>query len=200
MAKTAAFLDRDGVIIKEIDNLTEVSQVMLIQGSAEAIKRLNDSGILAIIVTNQPAVARGYITEKKLQDIHHEMEKQIEKESGGKIDAIYFCPHHPNADVPEYRKQCECRKPLAGMLRSAAREHDIDLSVSYMVGDRQSDIFPGIQAGCRANIQVLSGAHDAKPITSSIISGEEIQSALPDYVCKDLKEAVDFILKMEEGQ
>lgn len=200
MVNKAAFLDRDGVIIYDVDNLTDKSQIKLIPRSAEAIMQLNDSGYIVVIVTNQPIIARGMITEKDLSEIHKEMERQIAEVSGGKINAIYYCPHHPNANVEKYKKTCECRKPSPGMILSAAAEHEIDLFESFMVGDRQSDILAGNKARVGMSIQVQTGMHDAKPIHSGNITVEEMNDAEPDLVCDDLYSAVEFVLKMEGGK
>lgn len=149
----AVFLDRDGTINKYVGFLRHIDQFELIEGVAEAIKKINNSGYLAIMVTNQPVIARGEVTFEELEQIHNKMETLLGLE-GAYLDAIYFCPHHPHkgyeGEVPELKFDCECRKPKPGMLLQAAEDFNIDLSASYMVGDGENDIQCGINAGCRS--------------------------------------------------
>ena len=125
----------------------------LIDGVAEAIKKINASGYLAIVVTNQPVIARGEVTVPQLQEIHNKMETLLGLE-GAYVDAIYYCPHHPHkgykGEIPELKIDCDCRKPKPGMLLKAARDFNIDLGQSYMVGDGENDVKAGIAAGCKA--------------------------------------------------
>lgn len=149
----AVFLDRDGTINKYVGFLRHIDQFELIEGVAEAIKKINNSGYLAIMVTNQPVIARGEVTFEELEQIHNKMETLLGLE-GAYLDAIYFCPHHPHkgyeGEIPELKFDCECRKPKPGMLLQAAEDFNIDLSASYMVGDGENDIQCGINAGCRS--------------------------------------------------
>lgn len=149
----AVFLDRDGTINKYVGFLRHIDQFELIEGVAEAIKKINNSGYLAIMVTNQPVIARGEVTFEELEQIHNKMETLLGLE-GAYLDAIYFCPHHPHkgyeGEIPELKFDCECRKPKPGMLLQAAEDYNIDLSASYMVGDGENDIQCGINAGCRS--------------------------------------------------
>ena len=125
----------------------------LAENSAEAIKKINASGFLAIVVTNQPVIARGETTYKELEEIHNKMETLLGQE-GAYLDAIYFCPHHPHrgfeGEIPELKINCNCRKPKPGMLLKAAADFNIDLSHSYMIGDSDIDVQAGINAGCKA--------------------------------------------------
>lgn len=147
----AVFLDRDGTINKYVGFLRDIDQFELIDGVAEAIKKINNSGYLAIVVTNQPVIARGEVTFGELEEIHNKMETLLGLE-GAYLDAIYFCPHHPHkgyeGEVPELKFDCDCRKPKPGMLLQAAKDFNIDLSQSYMVGDSESDVLAGENAGC----------------------------------------------------
>lgn len=149
----AVFLDRDGTINKYVGFLRHIDQFELIEGVADAIKKINNSGYLAIVVTNQPVIARGEVTFEELEQIHNKMETLLGLE-GAYLDAIYYCPHHPHkgyeGEVPELKFDCECRKPKPGMLLQAAEDFNIDLSASYMVGDGENDIQCGINAGCRS--------------------------------------------------
>ena len=148
----AIFLDRDGTINKYVGFLCDPAQFELIDGVAEAVRLINNSGYLAIVITNQPVIARGEITTAQLEDIHNKMET-ILGNGGAYIDAIYYCPHHPDkgfeGEVADLKFDCECRKPKPGMLLRAAKEFNIDLSHSWMVGDSERDILTGINAGCR---------------------------------------------------
>ena len=147
----AIFLDRDGTINKYVGFLTKPEQLELLPGVAEAIKMINKSGYLAIVVTNQPVIARGDCTWKELQQIHDKMETELGKE-GAFLDAIYVCPHHKDKgferERPEYKYDCDCRKPKPGLLLLAAEHFNIDLSKSYLIGDAYSDIEAGNEAGC----------------------------------------------------
>lgn len=147
----AIFLDRDGVINEYVGFLRNIDDFTLIPGVAEAIKKINNSGYLAIVVTNQPVIARGEVTYAELEEIHNKMETLLGLE-GAYIDGLYFCPHHPHkgyeGEVPELKIECDCRKPKPGMLLKAAQDFNIDLSQSWMIGDSESDIAAGKAAGC----------------------------------------------------
>ncbi len=148
----AIFLDRDGTINKYVGFLREVEQFELLDGVSEAIKKINQSGYLAVVVTNQPVIARGEVTYDKLQKIHNKMETLLGKD-GAYLDGIYFCPHHPDSgfegEIKELKIDCNCRKPKPGMLIKAAEDLNIDLSMSWMIGDGKSDILAGKNAGCK---------------------------------------------------
>lgn len=147
----AVFLDRDGVINKYVGFLREIDSFELLPGVADAVRKLNRAGWLVIVVTNQPVIARGELTHEQLHEIHNKMETLL-GEKGAYVDAIYFCPHHPDGgyegEVTELKISCSCRKPKPGMLIKAAMEHNIDLIKSWMVGDSENDIKAGIAAGC----------------------------------------------------
>ena len=147
----AIFLDRDGTINKYVGFLREIDQFELLPKVSEAIKKINDSGYLAIVVTNQPVIARGEVTFEQLDQIHNKMETLLGKD-GAYLDGIYFCPHHPHkgfeGEIPELKVECECRKPKPGMLLQAAKDFNIDLSKSWMIGDSDNDILAGENAGC----------------------------------------------------
>lgn len=148
----AVFLDRDGTINKYVGFLRDIDEFELLDGAADAIKRINASGYLAIVVTNQPVIARGEVSFEELERIHNKMETLLGKE-GAYLDAIYFCPHHPHkgyeGERPELKFDCNCRKPKPGMLLKAAQDFNIDLAQSWMIGDGENDIRAGQNAGCR---------------------------------------------------
>lgn len=148
----AVFLDRDGTINKYVGFLRNIEDFELLPGVTDAIKAINESGYLAIVVTNQPVIARGEVSYDQLNEIHNKMETLLGVE-GAYLDAIYFCPHHPHkgyeGEVPELKIDCDCRKPKPGMLLRAAADFNIDLTQSWMVGDGDNDIKAGIAAGCK---------------------------------------------------
>ena len=148
----AIFLDRDGTINKFVGFLRNIDEFELLPGVAEAIKKINNSCYLVIVITNQPVIARGEVTLEELAEIHRKMETLLGVE-GAYLDAVYFCPHHPDRGFEgeriEYKIACECRKPKPGMLLQAAQDFNIDLSQSWMVGDGKHDISAGKAAGCK---------------------------------------------------
>lgn len=148
----AIFLDRDGTINKYVGFLRDIDEFELLPGVAEAIGKINRSGYLAIVVTNQPVIARGEVGWEELQEIHNKMETLLGLE-GVYLDGIYFCPHHPHkgyeGEIPELKFDCDCRKPKPGMLLKAAEDFNIDLSQSWMIGDGENDIKAGEVAGCK---------------------------------------------------
>lgn len=156
----AIFLDRDGTINKYVGFLRDINDFELLPGVAEAIRNINASGYLAIVVTNQPVIARGEVTFDQLREIHNKMETLLGQE-GAYLDGVYYCPHHPDkgfeGEVPDLKIDCDCRKPKPGMLVKAAEDFNIDLSQSWMVGDGKNDIEAGKNAGCHT---ALIGAED----------------------------------------
>lgn len=153
----AIFLDRDGTINKYVGFLRNIDDFELIEGVAEAIKLINQSGYLAIVVTNQPVIARGEVTWEELYEIHKKMATLLGKE-GAYVDGIYICPHHPDkgfeGERPEYKIDCDCRKPKPGLLLQAAKDFNIDLPESYMIGDSRRDVEAGENAGVMKSIKV----------------------------------------------
>ena len=148
----AVFLDRDGTLNRYVGFLRHIDEFELLHGVGEAVRRINASGYLAVVVTNQPVIARGEVTVPQLDEIHRKLETLLGAE-GAYLDALYYCPHHPHkgyeGEVPELKIDCSCRKPKPGMLLTAAEELNIDLSASFMVGDGENDILAGRAAGCR---------------------------------------------------
>ena len=151
-SQKAVFLDRDGTINRYVGFLRKEEEFELLPGVAEAIGRINASGYLAVVVTNQPVIARGEVTVPELQNIHNKMETLLGYE-GVYVDAIYYCPHHPHkgyeGEIPELKIDCDCRKPKPGMLLKAAEDYNIDLASSWMIGDGENDVKAGIAAGCK---------------------------------------------------
>lgn len=155
----AIFLDRDGTINKYVGFLRSIEEMELTEDAADAIKMINNSGYLAIVVTNQPVVARGEVSFEELAEIHKKMKTDLGK-NGAYIDGLYFCPHHPHkgyeGEISELKVHCDCRKPKPGMLLKAAQDFNIDLKKSWMIGDNDSDIQAGQSAGCQG-IKIKEG-------------------------------------------
>jgi len=180
----AVFLDRDGVITQEPPHYAhELSQLELIPKSADAIRLLNENGFVVIVASNQAGIAHGYYREEDAILFHQAMKENLAKE-GAYIDAIYYCPHHPEAKIERYRVDCNCRKPKPGMLTRAEKELNIDLKQSFIVGDKLSDIEAGKRAGCKT-IMVRTG-YGVEELKSNEIDC--------DYVANDLYDAVQHIL------
>ena len=160
----AIFLDRDGTINKYVGFLRDINEFELIDGVSKAIKMINQSGYLAIVVTNQPVIARGEVSWEELHEIHKKMETLLGKD-GAYIDGMYICPHHPDkgfeGERPEYKFDCDCRKPKPGLLLQAAKDFNINLSQSYMIGDSERDVEAGKAAGCKESIMVETNKEDS---------------------------------------
>jgi D-glycero-D-manno-heptose 1,7-bisphosphate phosphatase len=183
-------LDRDGVLIEDMNLLTALEQVRILPGVPEALWRLKKAGYRLVVVSNQTVVARGLMNESDVRKLNDEIVGRLVVFGAPPLDGFYFCPHHPNATIPAYRMICECRKPRPELLLRASLEMNINLDKSFMVGDRITDIIAGVNAGCRT-ILVETGAHLDDPIeTPEPLDG----SIKPDSTCKNLTEAADWIL------
>ena len=190
MKNKCVFLDRDGVLCTEVDYMHTPSQFHLIPGVVKALKCMKRKNFLLVVATNQSGIARGYFTEEDVQKVNKRMIDELGK-NRITLDRIYYCPHHPEGKGV-YKKDCECRKPKPGMLELAAKELDIDLKLSYMIGDKESDIMAGVNAGCKT-ILVITGY--GKKELSRLRIDDHLE---PDYVADDLYEASKIIL--EEGE
>ncbi len=188
MKRRAVFIDRDGTISEEVGYVNHPSRYRVFPYAAEAIRRLNEAGWLAILITNQAGVARGYFTEEIIGQVHTLLTQELEG-GGARLDAIYYCPHHPSVGKPPYRFDCDCRKPRPGLLLRAAADLDIDIASSWMVGDRYSDTELARNAGARAAF-VLTGYGRGE---WEYQRGEWKHQ--PDLVAENLLEAVQTITK-----
>ena len=193
MKQRAVFIDRDGTMSEEVGYINHSSRFRLFPYTAAAIKHLNESGWLAIVVTNQAGVARGYFSEDMIETVHALMTKDVTA-NGGRIDAIYYCAHHPSVGEPPYRVACDCRKPQPGLINRAAEQFDIDLSTSWMIGDRYSDVELARNAGVKSMF-VLSGYGRGEWEHQ-----RTTWSAQPDLVAENLLEAVQMIVSTEGAQ
>jgi D,D-heptose 1,7-bisphosphate phosphatase len=195
----AVFLDRDGVINKLIyhhehgiiDSPFNVEQFSLINGVGEAIKKLREHDYKAILVSNQPGIAKGFFSREIFQKIRKRMNNLLSI-SGAILDGEYYCLHHPEAVNPRLKTSCECRKPEPGLLLKAAREMDIDLSQSWMVGDGITDIQAGKQAGCRV---ILIGR-----MKCELCEMMSKLDAVPDFIAPNLTDAANYILMKGDQQ
>lgn len=144
--KPAVFLDRDGTIIEEQGYLSDLALIRPFEGAADAIRRLREAGFAIVIVTNQAGVARGFFDEAFVRSAHAHLDAML-RASGAIVDAYYYCPHHPQGVVPSYAKACDCRKPAPGMVLAASRDLELDVSRSFVVGDKWLDVALAQQAG-----------------------------------------------------
>ncbi|MCF7834538.1 HAD-IIIA family hydrolase [Candidatus Gracilibacteria bacterium] len=182
----AIFIDRDGVINEEVDNLSDINDLNILPGVGEGLKNINKSEYLSIVVTNQPMIAKGFLKESELDEIHKKLEWEIGKE-GSYIDDIYYCPHHPDkgfeGEIPELKIECECRKPKTGMIKEAIEKYNINPDKSFIIGDSTTDIQTGINTGLKT-ILVRTG-----------YAGDDGKyKCEPDFIFTDFKEASDFVI------
>ena len=190
-ARRAVFMDRDGTISEEVGYVNHPSRYKVFPFAAEAVRALNEAGWLAVLVTNQAGVARGYFKEELVGEVHKVLVSELERD-GALLDAIYYCPHHPTVGEPPYRFDCDCRKPRPGLLLRAARELDLDLSRSWMVGDRYSDTELARRAGARSAF-VLTGYGRGELEFQS-----DAWPQRPDLIAENLLEAVKTIVTGDE--
>ena len=191
MSARAIFMDRDGTIADEVGYVNHIDRHRLLPRSAEAVRRVNAAGFLAFVVTNQSGVARGLFDEELLHEVHAKLRASLERE-GARLDGIYYCPHHPKEGEPPWKQDCDCRKPRPGLLLRAAREHDVDLGSSYMIGDTVLDIEAARNSGM-AGVLVLTGYGKGD------LKYRMTQRGLtPAYIAEDLLAAVEWILEKEK--
>lgn len=180
--RPAAFLDRDGTLIEERHYPTETKNIVPVDGAGEALARLQEAGWLRIVLTNQSAIARGMLTEEDLGKLHEHMARELAC-AGGAVDAIYYCPHHPDGMARGYSYPCACRKPERGLLDLALAEHEIDISRSCFIGDSARDLFPGAGDTATRILVVPTGS-----------SAPDDLAGPPDHVATSFPAAVDWLL------
>ena len=185
--RKAIFLDRDGTVIHHVHLMHKIQDLKFFKDSASVIKSFNQLGFLVIIITNQPVVARGLVTKKEVDEIHAVLVDRL-KIKGARIDAVYFCPHHPEANLKRYRLMCACRKPEPGMLLKAISKFNIDPKKSYMIGDSMIDIVAGKKSKLRT---ILVGTGPGHALD------KKYQKIKVDFKVKNLKSALDFIKQHE---
>lgn len=185
--KPAIFMDRDGTLSHEVGYVNHPSRFRLYPWSVDAVRLINRSGFLAVVVTNQAGVARGYFPESLVLEVHAGLETALAA-GGARLDGLYYCPHHPSVGEPPYRKDCDCRKPRPGLLQRAAEELGVDLKRSYVVGDRLSDMELAWNVGARG-VLVKSGYG-----LGELTYHAPAWARKPDAVAEDLLEAVLGVL------
>jgi D-glycero-D-manno-heptose 1,7-bisphosphate phosphatase len=193
---TAVFLDRDGTINEEVGYLDSIDKLNLFTNTAEAIRLINDSGMKAVVITNQSGVARGYFTEEFVRTVHTHIQKRLQ-EKGAVIDAFYYCPHHPTDGIGTYLQSCVCRKPEAGMLIRASQEMGIDLTCSYTVGDMLKDIHVAGKVGAKS-ILVKTG-YGLTTIRKDLTPGSG-EISQPHYIAEDILDAVQWIMRDRQSK
>lgn len=190
--RRAVFLDRDGTINAMVynadyglvDSPANPDEFKLLTGVCDAIRQINQMGLLAIVVSNQPGIAKGKLTSD-LIDLTTQKMYRLMDQAGARLDAVYYCLHHPDSIIPEYRVKCDCRKPMPGLMIKAAEQWRIDLKHSYMVGDGITDITAGQAAGCTTFFLNSCKCYHCEEL--------EKHNARPDYTVKNLAEAVRMI-------
>lgn len=186
----AVFLDRDGVLVEDRGLLTQAEEFRVLPGVPTALARLARAGYALVVVSNQAVVARGLASEAEVRRLNQDLAERLAALGAPRLAGWYFCPHHPHAELAAYRVVCDCRKPRPGLLREAARDLHLELTSSFMVGDRMTDVAAGARAGCRT-VLVQTGQHTAPPIETA----DPLDPALePDHTCPDLPAAADWIL------
>ncbi len=190
--KRAVFLDRDGTVSEEVGYVNHVGRFRLIPRAAQGIRCINESDYLAVLVTNQAGVARGYFKESLVIAVHERLEELL-AENGAHLDGIYYCPHHPTAGEPPYRQDCDCRKPKPGMVLAAQRDLNIDVAQSFMVGDKHSDITFAQSVGMQG-VLVKTGYG-----LGEIEQWSAGWTEQPDQICEDLLDAVEWILSRDDA-
>jgi D-glycero-D-manno-heptose 1,7-bisphosphate phosphatase len=186
----AVFIDRDGTLNEEVGYITDPSQFRLYDYAAEAVRRLHEAGWRVIVLTNQSGVARGYFTEDFLRGIHMKMEESLRLQ-GARIDAIYYCAHHPEFGPPAYRLDCDCRKPKTGLIERAAADFDLSLRECFVIGDRYRDVEMGQAVGARS-VLVMTG-HGRKEYEAE----HRDWPRQPEHVAENLLSAVEWVLGRE---
>ncbi|MBI4509587.1 MAG: HAD family hydrolase [Deltaproteobacteria bacterium] len=187
----AVFLDRDGVLVEDVGLLARPEDIRVLAGAAEALAKLRQAGYLLVVISNQASVARGILSEAAACELHEHVQWELRACGAPHLDGFYFCPHHPHANLPEYRRACDCRKPRPGLILRASTERDVDPSTSFMVGDRLTDVWAGARAGCRT-VLVETGKH-AEPLI--VTSDPPDEAVAPQRTCRDLGEAARWILE-----
>ncbi|HKX32716.1 MAG TPA: HAD family hydrolase [Blastocatellia bacterium] len=189
MMNRAIFIDRDGTLNEEVGYIVEASQFRLYDFAAEAVRLINEANRRAIVITNQSGVARGLFDEEFLLQLHKQMETSLTRE-GARIDATYYCPHHPKYGESPYRRDCDCRKPKPGLIERAAKDFHLNLKESFVIGDRARDLETGHAVGTRS-VMVMTGYGREEWSTSPGSNRPQ-----PEHVAENLLEAVRWILSV----
>ena len=186
MSRRAVLLDRDGTLIEEAGYLDRLERLILYPYTIDAVRVLNRAGFAVVVITNQAGIARGLVEESFVGEAHRYMAARLEA-GGARVDAFYYCPHYPNGSVQPYAHACDCRKPQAGLLRRAQEDLDLDLTRSFMVGDRWHDVQAGQAVGA-CGVLLRSGMGRSE-------EGKPLPGLVPDAVADTLIDAAAWILQ-----
>ncbi|MFH0702665.1 MAG: HAD family hydrolase [bacterium] len=188
LSRPTVFLDRDGTLIEEVGYIKDIKDIKFIGKAVESIKKLNEHNILVILISNQSGIARGYFKETDVENINNRI-KELLTEKDAYLDGIYYCPHHPDGIVKEFSKDCDCRKPKAGLIYQALNDfQEIDLKKAYVIGDKATDIELARNVGCKG-ILLKTG------YGSEVIQGKYQNYTEPDYIADNIEGSVEWILK-----
>ncbi len=186
MRKRAVFLDRDGTLLEEANYIAEIERLLFFPYSADAVRLLNRAEFAVVVITNQAGIARGIVEESFVAEAHAAVTERL-AEGGARVDAYYYCPHHPNGIVERYRRACDCRKPQPGMLRRAATDLGLDLTASFVVGDKLTDVEAGHAAGARGVLVRTGYGRKEEALPNPAVR--------PDAIVDNLMGAVAWILQ-----
>lgn len=181
--KKAVFIDRDGTLIKHVELMRHVADLKFLPRADKAVKSLNKLGFLVVVITNQPVVARGLITPHGIDKIHAVLIKRL-KNKAARVDAVYFCPHHPEATLKKYRLKCQCRKPEPGMILQALRKFKINPKKSFIISDGIIDVVAGKRTGLKTILVKTGPGHSLD---------KKFKRTKPHFTAENLSEAVEFI-------
>jgi len=185
--RAAIFLDRDGTLIEEVDYLRRVEDLRILPGVPQALRALQAAGFALVLLTNQSGVARGLLTEETLQELHAALTDRLAA-AGVRLDALHYCPHHPDYGPPHYRRPCTCRKPATGMMEVATKALGLDLSASWTVGDKLSDLEGPLTMGCRAILVRTGHGREQEALLGKVPVGVQVAEDLPEATRRILKE------------
>jgi D-glycero-D-manno-heptose 1,7-bisphosphate phosphatase len=199
--RPAVFLDRDGTLIEEVGYLDRIERVALFPWTIDALRVLRRAGYALVVVTNQAGVARGYFDEAHVEAVHEHLRSRFAA-AGAPVDGFHFCPHHPEATLPAYRVRCECRKPQPGLILRAARELDLDLARSFVIGDRWLDVETARRAGARGIlVRTGYGAHESRHPEDGVIAAAVVDHAFAaaSWIVRQPRGAGDDEGREDEG-
>jgi D,D-heptose 1,7-bisphosphate phosphatase len=183
--RRAVFLDKDGTLVEDVPYNVKPELIRLAPGAEEALRKLHHAGYLLVIITNQAGVARGFFSEHELASLEQTFREIFQNQIGVPLAGFYYCPHHPQGTIRAYALECDCRKPAPGLLLHAARDLEIDLSRSWMIGDILNDVEAGKSAGC--STMLVDNGNETEWVLT--------EARRPEFIVNNLIDAADFILE-----